>query len=180
VSLEPFPRAFLIAQARRHPGWEAADLYKLLHQATRGSGHAAPSAAVARERLERELQEMGPRPAETLVDPIRADGAVVRVHLRPWQAAGLDPEILLGAFLATAGAWQEAPGELEQALRSAAGWAADLGLAPDAVAALAERMQEEGYPLVHHSAAYRYRYRPAYRVVAMGCLPQELRDPTSD
>ena len=99
--------------------------------------------------------EMGPGPAEPLVDPIRADGALARVHLRPWQEAGLDPAVLLEAFLATAGAWQEVPGELEEALRQAADWAGDLGLAADAVAALAARMQEEGYPPGHHSAAYR-------------------------
>jgi len=174
VSTEPFSRAFLIAQARRRPGWEAADLYKLLHQATRGSEHAAPSAASARERLERESAEMGPGPAHSLVEPIRADGALARVHLRPWLAAGLDRAVLLEAFLATAGAWREVPGELEEALRRAADWAADLGLAADAVVALAGRMQEQGYPPVHHSAAYRLRYRPAYRVVAPRLLPAGL------
>ncbi len=109
---------------------------------------------------------MGPGPAEPLVDPVRADGAIARVHLRPWQEAGLDPAPLLEAFLATAGAWREVPGELEKALRQAGDWAADLGLAADAVTALAGRMHDEGYPAVHHSEAYCLHYRPAYRVVA--------------
>jgi hypothetical protein len=171
MSTEPFPRALLVAQARRHPRWEAADLYKLLHQASRGSEHAAPSEAVAQGRLEREFREMGPGPVEALVDPIRGDGAVARVHLRPWQEAGLDTGLLLAAFLSTAGVWREAPGELEAALRQTVGLAGELGLAADAVAALATRMKEEGYPAGHHSAAYRFHYRPAYRVVATGFLP---------
>lgn len=174
MSPDPFPRAFLVTQAHRYPRWEPADLYKLLHQATRGSEHAAPSEAAAREWLEREWLEMGPGPAEPLVDPIRADGAIARVHLRPWQEAGLDPQILLVAFLETAGGWQEVPGELEKALRQTADRAAALGLAADAVTALAGRMQEEGYPAVHHSAAYCLHYRPAYRVVATRFLPEGL------
>ncbi len=174
MSSAPFPRSFLVAQARRHLHWEAADLYKLLHQATRGSEHAAPGEAAARERLEQELQEVGPGLAEPLVEPIRADGALARVHLRPWQAAGLGHEPLLEAFWRTAEAWQEVPGELERALGQAASWAGDLGLAADAVAALAAQMKEAGYPPVHHSAAYRRNYRPAYRVVAVRFLPASL------
>jgi hypothetical protein len=117
---------------------------------------------------------MGPGPAEPLVDPIRADGAIARVHLRPWQEAGLDPAPLLEAFLATAGAWREVPGELEKALRQAADWAAVLGLAADAVTALAGRMHDEGYPAVHHSEAYCLHYHPTYRVVATRLLPGGL------
>lgn len=174
MAVEPFPRAFLIAQSRRYPRWEEPDLYKLLHQAIRGSEHAAPSAAAAREWLEREWREMGPGPDEPLVDPIRADGAMARVHLRPWRDAGLDPALLLEAFLATAGAWREAPGELEKALRQAADWATVLGLAAEAVKDLARQMQGEGYPARHHSEAYCLHYRPAYRVVATRLLPGGL------
>jgi hypothetical protein len=174
MSTEPFPRAFLVSQARRYPRWEAADLYKLLHQASRGSEHAAPSETVAQDRLEREFRDMGPGPAEPLVDPIRADGAIARVHLRPWQEAGLDSGLLLSGFLSTAGAWREAPGELEAALQQAAGLAGELGLAAAAVAGLAMQMKEEGYPPGQHSAAYRLHYRPAYRVVATGFLPTVL------
>ena len=178
MSTEPLTpsllRALLVSQARRHPRWEAADLYKLLHQASRGSEHANPGEAVAQGRLERELREMGPGPAEPLVDSLRADGAIARVHLRPWQEAGLDAGLLLAAFRSTAGAWREVPGELEAALRQATGLAGELGLAEDAVAALAAQMKEAGYPPGQHSAAYRLHYRPAYRVVATGFLPMML------
>ena len=66
------------------------------------------------------------------------------------------------------------PGELEAALRQATGLAGELGLAADAVAALAAQMKEAGYPPGQHSAAYRLHYRPAYRVVATGFLPTLL------
>jgi hypothetical protein len=174
MAVDPFPLHFLVTQARRYPAWQPADLYKLLHQAVRGSEHAAPSREAATEWLERELREMGPGPAESLVDPIRADGRLARVHLRPWREAGLDPAELLEAFLKTAAVWREAPGEMEQALQRAVAGAAELGLVPEVVAGLAGRMREQGYPAVHHSVEYVRQYRPAYRVVAIGPLPPGL------
>ncbi|MBM3695434.1 MAG: hypothetical protein FJW79_05825 [Actinobacteria bacterium] len=165
----------LISHARRYPGWEAVDLCKLAHQATLGSEHAAPREPAAREWLERELQEMGPGPVEPLVDPIRPDGALVRVHLRPGQAAGLDPGVLLDAFLGTARGWVGSVSDLEVVLEWAAEHAGAFGLDGAAVTDLAVRMREAGYPAVHHSAAYSRRYRPAYRVVAARLLPEAWR-----
>jgi len=174
MNLDPFPLAFMAVHARRYPRWEAADLYKLLHQATRGSEHAAPSEEAAGEALERELGQMGTGTAEPLVGPIRADGAIARVHLRAWQAAGLDSHLLLAAFLETAANWEEAPGELEEALRRWGARAGELGVPPGEVTKLAGRMKAQGYPAAHHSEAYRTLYRPAYRVVATRFLPPEL------
>ncbi|MBN2113071.1 MAG: hypothetical protein JW785_02980 [Acidimicrobiia bacterium] len=174
MTLDPFPLALMAAHARRYPRWEAVDLYKLLHQGTRGSEHAAPSEEAAGEALERELGKMGPGPAEPLVDPIRADGAIARVHLRAWLAAGFDPHLLLAAFLETAANWEEVPGELEEALRRLGARAGELGLPPGEVTKLAGRMKAQGYPAAHHSEGYRILYRPAYRVVAARFLPPEL------
>jgi hypothetical protein len=174
TSTDPFPLPFLVAQARRHPAWQPVDLYKLLHQATRGSEHAAPGRGAAASWLERELREMGPGPEEPIVDLIRADGRIARAHLRPWVAAGLDPAVLLEAFLSTAAAWQEIPGELPAGLERAAASATQLGLAPGAVAELARSMKDQGYPARHHSTEYARRYRPAYRVVATRFLPAGL------
>jgi len=164
----------LAAQAERHPEWEAGDLYKLAHQATRGSEHAAPSEAAVWERLEAELREVGPGPAEPLVDPIRPDGALVRVHLRPWQAARLDPGLLLEAFLGTAECWPPSIPELEAVLRWALEHSGRLGLDGTRLKDLTVQMREAGYPAAHHSEAYRIFYRPAYRVVATRFLPPEL------
>jgi hypothetical protein len=58
-------------------------LYKLLHQAILGSGHAISDLEGARKWLERELTEMDSRYDETAIDPISPDGEIVRVHLRP-------------------------------------------------------------------------------------------------
>ena len=164
----------LDAAARRHPQWEAADLCKLLHQATMGSEHAAPGPAAARAWLDRELREMGTGPDEPPAESLRPDGALVRVHLRAWQAGGGDPDTLLEAFLATAAGWTGSLPELEGVLAWAVRHTRRLGLDRRALQVLVARWREAGYPAMHHSAAYARLYRPAYRVVAARLLPSGL------
>lgn len=169
---EPLIRAHL----HRYPLMEPTDLYKLLHQAVLGSEHAVRDTAAAREWLERELATMGTGPAEPLVDSLRADGRMVRIHLRPFAAAGGNPEALLQAFIGTAAE----PGDPED-LRRAGEVAVQLARAkalpwPDStVSALFAGLAAQGYPAVHHSAVFVEHYRPAYRVVAgallQGVLP---------
>jgi hypothetical protein len=150
---------------------EPNDLYKLLHQASLGSEHAVGDTVAAREWLERELAGMGPGPAEPLIDSLRADGWVVRIHLRPFVAAGGDPEAILQAFIGTAAD----PGDRED-LRRAGEVAVRLARAKalpwpgSTVSALFAGLAAQGYPAVHHSAAFVEHYRPAYRVVAGALL----------
>jgi hypothetical protein len=169
---EQLIRAHLV----RYPQMEPADLYKLLHQAALGSEHAVRDTSAAREWLESELATMGPGPAEPLVDSLRADGRVVRIHLRPFVAAGGDPEALLQAFIET-GAERGDREDLRRAGEVAVCLARAKALPwPDStVSALFAGLAAQGYPAVHHSAAFVEQYRPAYRVVAgkllRGVLP---------
>jgi hypothetical protein len=51
---------------------------------------------------------------------------------------------------------------------------ADAGGIPstrEQVDAFMSEIAAQGYPVVHHSPGYREAYAPAYRVVALGCLP---------
>jgi hypothetical protein len=166
----------------RYPLMEPADLYKLLHQAALGSEHAVRDTLAAREWLERELASMGPGPAEPLVDSLRSDGSIVRIHLRPFAVAGGDPEALLQAFIGT-GAVPGDREDLRRAGKAAVRLARAKGLPwPDStVSALFAGLAAQGYPAVHHSAVFVEHYRPAYRVVAgallRGVLP--AADPKS-
>lgn len=167
-------RSILLDHARRYPRWNELDLYKLLHQSERGSEHALADGYAAGQWLERELADLGHGPTEPLIDPIRADGQIVRIHLRPWLDKGLDPAALLEAFLQTARRWQGSSAGLEAALYSAESLAEDLGLRAKAVAECAARMKPLGFPAVHHSPRFETEYRPAYRVVAVSFIPDGL------
>jgi hypothetical protein len=152
----------------RYPDMQIQDLYKLVHQAAMGSEHAAPDPASARAWLESELDEMGDGPAEPLLDPISADGEILRVHLRPYQASGGNMELLLDAFLRTA---RDFHGELDTI---EAYWAAaestHLFPAP-AMNEFIEAMRARNFPAVHHSENYEHSYKPAYRVVLHRYFP---------
>ena len=166
-------RHILGGQIRRYPQMQPVDLYKLLHQGSLGSEHAVPDEAAVRAWLERELAGLGDGPEEPEIDPISPGGEIVRVHLRPYLAAGGDPERLLEAFVCTA---REFVGSKEQ-LRSwgeAAERMAQEGLlpfAPDELGRLLRDGEELGFPAAHHSRLYQELYRPAYRVVAALFLP---------
>lgn len=166
----------VLGHAKRYPRWEPQDCYKLLFQAVLGAEHAVSDEAGARKWMENEVAALGDGPAEPLVDPISADGALVRVHLRTFVARGGDPAKLVRAFVATG---QRKFGTREQL---ADAWAQVVALAEarrlpfTAAAALefGEKMRAAGWPAVHHSKAFGAAYRPAYRVIAREFLSDVL------
>src|SRR5512136_1192132 len=95
-------RCILSDHIARYPLMQVRDLYKLIHQAALGSEHAVRDLESARAWLDRELKDLGPGPADPLIDPISADGRIVRVHLRPFLHAHGDLTALLDAFVRTA------------------------------------------------------------------------------
>jgi hypothetical protein len=170
---EPDWRPVIQAHVARYPGMEPQDLYKLLHQGSTGSEHAVESREAAARWMEREVATLGEGPAEPMVDTITPGGAYVRVHLRPFLAAGGDPAALLSAFVATANAGAPPTSRLPCALATAVAMAKEglLPWDPTALDAYADRQRAVGYPPGHHSEVFAARYRPAYRVVSGGLLP---------
>jgi hypothetical protein len=163
------------AHVQRYPRMEVQDLYKLLHQAALGSGHAVRDEAAARERLAHEIAALGPGPADPLLDPLSTDGRLARVHLRPYLEAGRDPARLLEAFVRTANSYRGTVDALEHHWQVATRMAA-AGLLPfpaEELAAFFEAQAARSHPAVHHSASYREAHAPAYRVVAIEYLDRE-------
>jgi len=161
----------------RYPVMEPADAYKLLYQGVLGPEHLIASPEAFAARLRAEYDSVPSDEAELLWEPVRPDGALGRVNLRPLKARGGDVERLIAACLETAGRTWGTPDELRAAWATfvemcrAGRWAAFsltdvLALpAPGAQAQVSERLAAEGYPPVHHSTAYRQAYQPAYRLV---------------
>jgi hypothetical protein len=169
-------RDILIDQARRYPRWALEDLYKLVHQAAMGSEHAVTDEARARDWLVREFADLGSGPDEPLLDPISADGLIVRVHLRPFARLALDPELLLAVFVRTAREFRGSTERIEESFSEAARLAREELIAFDEadVDGFFARMKAAGFPTVRHSAVFRAEYYPAYRVVARAFLPRKL------
>ena len=163
----------ILQQAARHPQMAPEDLYKLLHQAAMGSEHAMTDSAGIRAWMANELATMGKGTAEPMVDTIAPEGRVVRVHLRPWVAAGRSTDSLLHAFIATGRAVPRDTLMLARYLAAADSMVAE-GKLPFLVGpwrALVREARAGGYQAIHHSPAYEAAYHPAYRVVAGGLVP---------
>jgi hypothetical protein len=158
----------LVEHLERHPVAEADDVYKFLHQGVFGPGHAIPNPAAAERYLETEMADLEEvEHDEPLCEPLSGDPALVRIHLRPYLAAGRDPEALLEAFVASANEDHGRPDtmaraldEVSESLRSAGRTGLAAGLA-----ALHEELEPMGFPAIHHSGAFSEAYAPAYRVV---------------
>ena len=163
----------LLAQhLQRYPRLGLADVYKLLHQAALGPGHAIRNAATARAALLSEAADLGEGPADPVVDSISPDGRLARIHLRAYVAARRDLEQLADAFLRTAESYAGSPEKLAK-FCGCLGDLADAGGIPFPRARVTEFFAPiiaQGYPVVHHSDAYRTAYRPAYRVVDIQLL----------
>jgi hypothetical protein len=159
----------LAADFARHPKAGAADLYKFLHQALFGPGHAIPDPAAAAAYLEREILGLGPaRSLEARCNLLGGDPVLVRVNLRPFLRDGHDPEVLLESFVETAGEVQGDPEQIGLALDLVVQWLASESM--DELSSDLEKLAGEasvqGYPAFQHSEAYVEAYAPAYRVVA--------------
>jgi hypothetical protein len=168
-----FVNQLLGQHLQRYPCMELADIYKLLHQAALGPGHAVDDSAAARARLEAEVTGLGEGPEDLIADPISPDGKLARIHLRPYLAAGYGFDILVNAFVQTARDYPSAPDKLVK-FCGCLGDLAEAGGLPfprDEVERYFQSIASQGYPVVHHSERYRDAYRPAYRVVALDLLP---------
>lgn len=162
------------------------DLYKRLHQAWNGPGHMIPSPEAAAAYLRQEWEELGAcTEGEALIDTLVADAPFVRLNLRPYRDAGGSADSLLAAFLRSAAAQTDtvafARDWEEVGRRCSIG---DLPFSRAAFDSLDEAMRPAGYPAVHHSATYRSRHLPAYRVLTVaealrlvGSLPHRPRNP---
>lgn len=153
----------------RYPATEPRDIYKLLYQGVLGPEHLIDSQDEFAARLREELDSIQPDDNEALWEPLRPDGLLGRLNLRPFKARGGDPNRLLEACLRTAFMRWGTPEDLKRAwdtfaiLARQGTWPAiPLGR----VDVLTRYLILHGYPPMHHSTMYKRSYAPAYRVVA--------------
>lgn len=164
---------------RRYPLMQLDDVYKLLHQAALGPGHAVDDASSARKRFDAEVAALGSGPEEPVADSISPDGRLARIHLRAYVEAGHSLDSLFDAFVHTAQkfpASQDKLGKFCACLGDLAG-AGGIPFAQTRVVEYFNAIAKKTYPAVSHSPAYREAYKPAYRVVSLDFLPAV--EPTS-
>ncbi len=151
------------------PETRIEDAYKWLFQAANGGEHAIPDEESAREWLGKEWGSLGEAlPGEPLLVPLRPDGALVRLNLRPYRDRGGKPEDLLAAFLAGARAFRPDPSLFRESWIALGERLAARPLGPLNRAEwnrLDAAMRPKGYPAARHSDGFTRARRPAYRVL---------------
>jgi hypothetical protein len=158
----------LAVHISRHPAAEAGDCYKFLHQAVFGPGHMISDRAAAASYLSKEIETLGTaKHAEHLCEALGGDPAMVRIHLRPFLAAGHDETILLDLFVDSANRVSGDPEVMEKTLRAAVLWLESSGNIElsAGLEALRIEQRQRGFPALHHSDAFRAAYHPAYRII---------------
>lgn len=169
---DPF-RELLLTHIARYPRAEPRDVYKLLFQGYCGAEHVAADGD-ALSRLLAEIATLRETELEPMIEALPPEGEFVRVHLRPFLAAGGQVEALATAFTRWA---QPIPGGRE---RLAAGWTRVVELAEaelfafDAEAArrFGATQAAAGFPPARHSERYAENYFPAYRVLPAAAIGQ--------
>ncbi len=151
----------------RYPLMTLQDMYKLLYQGILGPEHLLAEPEAFTVRLLAELAAVSPTADEPLYEPVRPDGRLLRVNLRPFKAVSGDPVRLSDACLEAAKARWGTPDDLRAA------WAAVADACQGGrwshlreAAAFSTWLEAQGYPAVHHSRRYREAYRPAYRLIS--------------
>jgi hypothetical protein len=151
-----------------HPLAGAEDLYKFLHQAVYGPGHAIPNRESAAVWMEREIEDLGPPlEGELPCEVLGGEPPLVRVNLRPFVASGGSADLLFEAFVASANLERGNSRRMGVVLSLAASYVQCAGrgeLAPE-LTTLTTELSKKDYPAIHHSEAYVEAYEPAYRVV---------------
>lgn len=158
--------ALIQTHLERYPEMDFMDVYKLLHQAAFGLGNTQVTRKAEREWLEEEYRIHKPDPKFRLMDVVSPDGKWVRLHLRPYMAAGGKIEPLLEAVVNSA---QQVDLTLD---RMAASWELFEQWVRDSerfplreVILFGEVQAAQLWPAVPHSPAFVRAYRPLYRVL---------------
>jgi hypothetical protein len=159
-----------------YPLMQLRDVYKLIFQGVMGAEHLMPSREEYTRYLMDEFQPLVPDPAERLLEPLRPDGALYRLNLRPLKARQLGLDRLISYLLDTADVIKGDRAEL------LAAWAEFTQLCvqgqfhqydPASIEQFSQWLEQVEYPAIHHSEVYNREYQPAYRLIARQFI-QEL------
>ena len=155
-------------QISLRPGMGQEDLVKHVFQAMLGPGHLLSARENVTQYIEREMEQIPAEDREPLTEKLSP--AYCRLNLRSAKAKGIPASVIAGLMM-----YGEAPGGFtrEDVLRFCEKLAGSgESLFQDRMTNPEElgRIREENW-LPSHSALYREKYFPAYRVIPSGWIP---------
>lgn len=164
----------LYNHAKQYPLMQPTDAVKLIYQNVYGGGHLIRDLAACRRMLRQEYLDTPQEPGAPLLEYI--GNGMVRVMLKALGGSGYSIEQLGYDFVRSS---REHTGNLKgfllklDILRKVTA-SGVFAFTSEELEIYLEEYKEAGYPMVSHSRQYREAYRPAYRVVQLGVLPEAL------
>ena len=164
----------LYSHAKRYPLMEPTDAVKLIYQNVFGGGHLIRDPDACCQALRQEYENTPQKRSAPLLE--RIGNGMVRVMLNAMDACGYSPEQLGSDFIRSSG---EHRGNLTgfliklDILRKVTA-AGAFSFTSEELEEYLEAYKKAGYPMVSHSQRYRDAYKPAYRIVLLRVLPEEL------
>jgi len=162
----------LVTHFRRYHLMEIQDVYKLIYQGVRGSSHILSSSPSDFEvNLRREFASVEANNSQPLWESIHPEGKIVRVNLAAYKYQSQKIERLSALCLWTAEISTSSEKDVEH-ISTAFNTFYKLcksrkipKFAPLEVEKYHKCVEENKYPVVHHSETYRTEYDPHYRLV---------------
>lgn len=151
-----------------YPLMEVQDIYKLLYQGLMGSEHGVASQEEYTYFLEKEYESVQSNPAQQLFEPVRADGALYRINLRPLKSRKMHLDELVPLLIETAGVVRATKLDLRNTWELFTNLFSQMHLSTIDVANLenfTQHLEKMDYPVMHHSQLYSQAYMPAYRLI---------------
>lgn len=147
---------------KKRPNMTLNDLYKMVYQSVLGPGHMITDDA--KEKLEKELEEVEASDEEELVENISLDRTIVRINLRPFKFKGLSADKLFEAMKTSAEEIKATKEDLVS-LWAEVGNLCAFGCIQEPIDKIQPWIKSWKYPPGSHSMIYETIYKPAYRVV---------------
>ena len=151
-------------QCLRTPAMQQEDAVKFVFQAMLGVGHLLQNRDQVTRYIAREMDELASDPAEPMLELLSP--AWCRLNLRPARAAHLQPRTIAGLMLTSGCEMPFTRQDVYDCCRRIAR-SGEYGLKKDT--ALDSILNEQWLP--SHSAAYREKNHPAYRVISSDWIP---------
>lgn len=161
-------KRLLIKHYQAYPDLKIRDIFKFIFQSSFGCEHLVTDEKTATEYVSREYENI--TPGRFLTDAL--DGDYSRVHLS-WITKGIDVKTLGRLFFLSAVKESDGDDKLAKKLQAVRELVScgDLPFSPEETEAEILKWQSEGFPAVHHSDAFRERYKPSYRVISNRFVP---------
>jgi len=170
-------RMIINEHMERYPEMQSADIYKLVYQGIRGPGHLGTDAEILRKYLNEEMSNITSDPDIKLMENISPDSEFVRINLEKFKSLELPVEMLVQTIICSSRnlsserktlirIWEDVKNQTE---------AGRIQIDRQEFLEFHQFIEENNYPVVHHSELYKQRYFPAYRVVSKSVWEDNIK-----